>query len=57
MGLILDARNIHLDTFFGSEHSYLRVGFAGLVEQARFIQPLWGLHDEIHEIESSTETV
>jgi hypothetical protein len=57
MGLILDARNVHSNTFFGSEHSYLRIGFAGLVEQARFIQPIRGLHDEIHEIESSTETV
>lgn len=53
MGLILDARNVHT-TLFGSA----RVGAAAarLVEQAGFL-PATGPHDEIHEIESSTEVV
>jgi hypothetical protein len=58
MGLILDARDVHSNTLFGSEQRCFLVDMlCGPGRTGQILHATMGLHDETSEIESSTEAV
>lgn len=56
MGLILDARNVHIDTFLDLNVATLLGRLCALGRTSQ-IRSAMGLRDETNEIESSTEVV